>query len=79
MIDGRLVGAQSSETISQGSWKERDYYTFVGKAWEGVAGKTMKATRYGKFKEDGTYQPDPKDGRIYLPLVKKGALRSVRF
>ncbi|MBT3540648.1 MAG: hypothetical protein HN489_05880, partial [Opitutae bacterium] len=77
MVDGRLVGAQNGETLSQGSWKDRDYYTFVGKAWEAVPGKTVKATKYGKFAENGTYIPDPRDGKIFLPLVKKGALKPV--
>ncbi|MDG1325121.1 MAG: SdrD B-like domain-containing protein, partial [Opitutales bacterium] len=77
MVDGRLVGAPNGETLSQGSWKDRDYYTFVGKAWEAVPGKTVKATKYGKFAENGTYIADSRDGKIFLPLVKKGALKPV--
>ena len=77
MVDGRLVGAPNGETLVQGSWRNRDYYTFVGKAWEAVPGKKVKATKYGKFAENGTYIPDPRDGKIFLPLVKKGALKPV--
>ena len=77
VVDGRLVGAGAGETLADDLWKERDYYTFVGKAWEGVPGKEVNATKYGKYDDSGAYQPSPKDGNIYLPLVKKGALQSV--
>ena len=77
VIDGRMVGAAAGETLADGSWRNRDYYTFVGKAWEAVAGKTVQATRYGTYAKNGTYQPSPKDGKIFLPLVKKGALQTV--
>ena len=77
VVDGRLVGAENGETIQDESWKNRDYYTFVGKAWEAVPGKEVDATKYGTYEEDGTYVPDPRDGKIYLPLVKKGALKTI--
>ena len=35
-----------------------------------VAGKKVKATRYGKYDKNGAYLPDPKDGKIYLPHPK---------
>ena len=39
LIDGRMVGAPDDETVDDGLWRDRDYYTFVGKSWKGVAGK----------------------------------------
>ena len=47
VVDGRLVGSQPGETIQDDSWKDRNYYTFVGKAWEAVPGKEVNATKYG--------------------------------
>ena len=37
VVDGRLVGGETGETLASNNWKERDYYTFVGKAWEEAA------------------------------------------
>ena len=44
---------------------------------EGSCGKKVKATRYGKYDKNGAYLPDPKDGKIYLPLIRKGAFQPV--
>ena len=33
---------------------------------------------YGDYDENGTYVVDPRDGKIYLPLIKKGALVEVK-
>ena len=77
VVDGRLVSGQPGETLASNNWKERDYYTFVGKAWEAVPGKEVNATKYGTYNEDGSYNSDPRDGNIYLPLVKKGALQTL--
>ena len=76
-VDGRLVGAVEGESIEEEKWKDRDYYAFVGKAWQSVAGKTTPATLYGDLDNNGTYVEDPRDGKIYLPLIKKGALVEV--
>ena len=38
-VDGRMVGAGLNEKLEEEKWKDRDYYAFVGKAWESVAGK----------------------------------------
>ena len=51
--------------------------TFVSKAWKCTAGRTNLATHYGGYDETGTYIPDPRDGKIYLPLIKKGTLIEV--
>jgi hypothetical protein len=77
VVDGRLVSGQPGETLASNNWRERDYYTFVGKAWEAVPGKEVNATKYGTYNEDGSYNSDPRDGNIYLPLVKKGALQTL--
>ncbi|MBT4666007.1 MAG: hypothetical protein HOB63_05790, partial [Opitutae bacterium] len=76
-VDGRLIGAPPEEKATDGKWRDRDYYPIVGKAWESVPGDTVPATRYGVYDENGTYKPDPKDGKIYLPKVMKGALQTV--
>ena len=55
---------------------DRSYYAFVGKAWEATLGKDNNATKYGTYDDKGRYIPDARDGRIYLPLVKKGAVSS---
>ena len=77
VVDGRLVGGETGETLASNNWKERDYYTFVGKAWEAVPGKEVNATKYGDYNDDGSYNSDSKDGNIYLPLVKNGALQAL--
>lgn len=53
-IDGRLV---------TGTYPDGDYYPFVGKTWEAVAGNPDNLA-------NGT-------GTIYLPLVKGGSLQTV--
>ena len=40
--------------------------------------KDHPATLYGDYDENGTYVVDPRDGKIYLPLIKKGALVEVK-
>ena len=77
VVDGPWWDPNPAETIQDDSWKDRDYYTFVGKAWEAVPGKEVNATKYGSYEEDGSYVSDPRDGKIYLPLVKKGALQTI--
>jgi hypothetical protein len=77
-VDGRLAGGIEEESIEEEKWKDRDYYAFVGKAWQSVAGKTTPATLYGDYDNNGTYIDDSRDGKIYLPLVKKGALIEVK-
>ena len=74
-VDGRDVNVTGQNNSLP--WQERSYYAFVGKAWEAILGKDNNATRYGSFDENGRYIDDPRDGKIYLPLVKKGALQVV--
>ena len=76
-VDGRLVGAEIDEKLDDLLWKERDYYAYVGKAWETIPGKECNATLYGSYDENGVYLPDPRDGKIYLPLIRKGTLKEV--
>jgi hypothetical protein len=59
-VDGRTVTQGIAN--SQLRWDQRDYYPFVGKAWEAMAGKTNLA--------GGT-------GLIYLPLIRQGTLQTV--
>jgi hypothetical protein len=54
-IDGRTaVGSQ---------WPDGAYYPFVGKAWEGIAGRTDVLVNG--------------NGEVYLPLIRPGSLRTV--
>ena len=76
-VDGRLVGADDTETLEDRKWVDRDYYTFVSKAWKCTAGRSNLATHYGDYDDTGAYIPDPRDGKIYLPLIKKGTLIEV--
>ena len=74
-VDGRQVSVEGEDTTKV--WSDRTYYAFVGKAWEATLGKDVNATLYGSFNENGIYQPDDRDGKIYLPLIKAGALQAV--
>ena len=42
-----------------------------------MPGKEVNATKYGDYNDDGSYNSDSKDGNIYLPLVKNGALQAL--
>ena len=74
-VDGREVSIEGEDTSKL--WSTRSYYAFVGKAWESTLGKDVNATRYGSYNENGIYQPDNRDGKIFLPLIKSGALKTV--
>jgi alpha-tubulin suppressor-like RCC1 family protein len=74
-VDGREVSVAGEDTSKL--WSTRSYYAFVGKAWEATLGKDVNATRYGSYNENGIYQPDNRDGKIFLPLIKSGALKTV--
>lgn len=60
---GRFFVHVDGRTSPQSRWPGGDYYPFVGKSWEAVAGRTNNLAG--------------EDGKIYLPLVKAGTLQPV--
>ena len=60
---GRFFVHVDGRTAVGSGWPDGDYYPFIGKAWEAVAGRTNNLAA-------GT-------GEIFLPLIRQGTLQAV--